>query len=391
MARRKTHPGSIDKRGRSYRLRLCIGGKYETYNFSDVKRSEVETFAKKEHERLKKLHGRVKRGLPGVTTMSELITRFESDVLPGLAPNSAESYPHSLKPLAHFFVVKLRDPKLHDLDRGDVASYMAWRRTHGPSGERLSQPLSGRTIEKDRAILGLVFEKAVEWCLLDANPVRATKPPKYDKRQPVILNDDELDRLLAECEANPMLKTYVTVLAETGMRSKSEGLWLQWGDIDWEFGSHGAIEIVSGRHDHRTKSGKSRWVPITRRLRRALTEHASRYRFATYPGIGRTPWVFHHERRKKNAEAGTRPKSFRAAMSNACHRAKLPENFVPHDLRHRRVTNWLEAGKSPAIVQRAMGHADIQTTMSYYTFMKSHLLHLVENEPDERVELKELA
>jgi integrase len=56
----------------------------------------------------------------------------------------------------------------------------------------------------------------------------------------------------------------------------------------------------------------------------------------------------------------------------------LPASFHGHDLRHRRVTTWLAKGKSPAILQEAMGRRHIKTTMDY--------MHLVRENPRELVE-----
>ncbi len=61
----------------------------------------------------------------------------------------------------------------------------------------------------------------------------------------------------------------------------------------------------SSREDHRTKSGKGRWVPVTPRLRDAMREHFATFRLATYGGE-RTLWVFHHTRRRRNARPGER-------------------------------------------------------------------------------------
>ncbi len=117
-------------------------------------------------------------------------------------------------------------------------------------------------------------------------PVARTKAPKGDSRQPVILTETQYEALLAVCE-DPMVQLYVLLLGETGARSESEALWLKWEDIDLE---GGFVKIVSGRDDHRTKSGRSRHVPLTDRLKQALKEHFAAYRF------GGSPWVFHHTR-----------------------------------------------------------------------------------------------
>ena len=56
-------------------------------------------------------------------------------------------------------------------------------------------------------------------------------------------------------------------------------LWLRWEDVDLE---EGFLQILSGRGGHRTKSGKSRWVPMTKALRSAMREHFAARRLAAY-------------------------------------------------------------------------------------------------------------
>ena len=82
MARKKNHPGSIDKRGDTYRLRLCVAKQHFTYNLTDVSRADVEEFARKEHEKLRAQHELVGVGLPGSMRFSALVSRFTEDVLP---------------------------------------------------------------------------------------------------------------------------------------------------------------------------------------------------------------------------------------------------------------------------------------------------------------------
>jgi integrase len=166
------------------------------------------------------------------------------------------------------------------------------------------------------------------------------------------------------------------MLGETGVRCDSEALWLRWGDVDLEAG---LVNIESVRKGRRTKSGKSRRVPMTRRLRDAFREHMARYRFARY-GSPPTPtqWVFHHEVTKRTAKAGTRLASMRGSFAGAVKRAKLPADLRQHDLRHRRVTVWLAEGRPAHIVQKAMGHADLKTTLIYEHLVDDDLLQLVE-------------
>jgi integrase/recombinase XerC len=151
---------------------------------------------------------------------------------------------------------------------------------------------------------------------------------------------------------------------------------LRWEDIDL---AGGFVQLKS-EEGRRTKSGRSRSVPLTPRLRAALQEHAARFRLATYNGE-RSPFVFHHTTTRRAGVAGEQIRNIRKSFENAARAAKLPEGFRRHDLRHRRVTTWLAEGKSPALVQMAMGHASISTTMGYSNLIAEHLRPLVEEAP----------
>lgn len=81
-------------------------------------------------------------------------------------------------------------------------------------------------------------------------------------------------------------------------------------------------------------------------------------------------------------KAGQRIGSLRRALMAAAGRAKLPGGWVPHDLRHRRVTTWLAEGANPVHVKEAVGHADLKTTMGYTHLAREHRRSLVENQEE---------
>jgi integrase len=122
-------------------------------------------------------------------------------------------------------------------------------------------------------------------------------------------------------------------------------------------------------------------VPLTPRLREAIRDHAADYRLQTDKDVGRSPWVLHHDVKRRHAKAAARVTSFRRGFANAAERAELPADLHQHDLRHRRVTKWLAAGKSPVLVQKAMGHSDLRVTLGYTHLVPEDLLQLVEDAP----------
>ncbi len=306
---------------------------------------------------------------------------FEAEALPSLAKGARDAYHDSLKPIRRYFVDKLKDPTVDRIHAKQVTGFLSWRRVNRLRGRRRADrfksgaPVTNRTLAKDRAVLHRLFALAEKMEYRDGNPVGRVDAPKDDGRTPVILSADEYDRLLAESKGRPMLALYVLLLGETGMRCESEALRLRWEDVDLD---EGFIQVVSGRDGHRTKGGRSRFVPMTARLLAAMREHFAAYHFAAYGGE-RTLWVFHHDRTRRHYRAGTRIGTLHVSFLSAAARAKLPAGLRQHDLRHRRVTTWLGDGKNPVLVKEAMGHADLRTTMGYTHLVKEHLRALVEH------------
>ncbi len=70
---------------------------------------------------------------------------------------------------------------------------------------------------------------------------------------------------------------------------------------------------------------------------------------------------WHHTKTQRHHKAGMRIRSLYSAFKAAAEQAKLPPDFVQHDLRHRRVTAWMAEGKDPVHVKEAVGHADLRT------------------------------
>lgn len=382
MASRK-HPGTIERRGDSLRVILYAAGKPYRYTLNTTDLREAREFAKKKDAELERLRMRVRAGLPARMHFSALLTKFAADRIPQKAPKTQLVYQLSLDAFRAFFVEQMGDPRVDEVHAGHVEEFLTWRSQHRQKdGAWLAAPLSNRTVQKDRTVLHGLFAFAARLRWREGNPVAETEAPKAEERQPVILSDAEWAALLAAIGPDrPMLRLFALTLNETGARCESEALWLRWEDVDF---SGGFLAIVSGRDGHRTKAGKSRFVPMTAALTTALRAHFARYRFASYAGQP-TPWVFHHELSRRHHEAGARVRSFRDGFLAAATRAGISGDFRQHDLRHRRVTTWLAEGGAPALVQAAMGHTSAAVTERYKHLVPGHLLALVEgNRPMER-------
>ena len=360
---------ALERRGNGYRARIQIGKHRHSITLPTGDRRIAAALAAK---RIEELERSAERKLAGQVTglrMSELVERFVQDELPLLSRGAREAYEDSLKPIRTYFT-EIGDPAVDSVQTRHIKDFLSWRRVnpHRRRADATDQPtvgpLSNRTLQKDRAVLHRIFAVAERQEYRDGgNPVGRAERPKADPRDPVILTDTQyhalLDRMqpVARCS-----RSFVLVLGEAGLRCESEALWLRWEDVRLD---EGAIRVTSGREGHRTKSGKSRHVPMTPRLVAGARVHFARHRFDQYDGKP-TPWVFHHEITRCHHVAGERIKSLHSAFRSAGHRAGLPAELDQHDMRHRRVTTWLAAGKPPVAVMQAMGHSDLKTTMSYY-------------------------
>jgi site-specific recombinase XerD len=375
--KRRRYPGSIEVHRERLRVRLCVGGRRYRFTLRTTDRREAEQYARDKYAELERLHQRQFQGYPGPVRVSELITRFEDEEMPTKAPGCRRSYAASVKPIRLFFIGELGDPTLDQVRAGDIEGFLTWRRAHRVMTndmdvvEAIAGRVQERTVAKDRAVLHAMFAMAERREYRDGNPVARTKAPRYDPRQPVILSAVEYERLLGQCK-DPILRLYVLLLGETGARDESEALWLRWEDVDLDAGF---VRIVSGRNGHRTKSGRDRWTPMTPALTAAMREH-----FAAHRLSGRSEWVFHHERSRRQHLEGQRIRSLRTAVRAAATRARVPANWHMHDLRHRRVTTWLAEGKDVVKVKEAVGHSDLKTTMGYTHLAREHLRDLVKHE-----------
>ncbi len=385
--------GVIEKRGTTWRLRMydrrtgkqrCWSG-FSTQKKAEDKREkeyhamalqakamkDAKLTAEQKVEFTELLERFKKKGAAALTMkFSELLERFTKQKVSTFSEGAQRAYEQSFAVFREYWIEPLdevpkerrdglpsiRDPLIHEIDSDDVAKFLSWRRAHPFRGKTLSE----WTVKKDRGVLHGMFQFAIKPCrLLKMNPVADTEDAKIEKREPVPLSDDDFAKLLEKCD-DDMLRLYVLALGETGARCESEALWLRWDHLDFK---NNCITIKSDRKMHRTKTGRSRIIPMSPALRTALEAHMQNYRLAMYNGE-RSPWVFHYtETRGKQHVAGARIRSLRYQFKEAAKRAKLSPELRQHDCRHARATAW--AKKNVVLAQKALGHASLQMTQHY--------------------------
>lgn len=377
MPRSDTYPGALDQLpSGTWRWRVQVNGELHTYTWKNVDEAEAERKARNKYDTLT---GKRARGGATDVRLGALIELYREEQLPELAESSQASYETALKSLERYYQGD-RDPLLQSLSRGDVKSYLSWRKMHSPDGEEREESLSAWSVRQTKAVLSTLFEEAVEREWMEANPARRVSV-ETPSREPVILSEEEYGELLEAAQGRAMLPTFFLLGGEAGLR-RGEAFDLRWTDLDL---ADGFLNVVSGREGRQTKGKRSRAVPMTTRLRSALRDHAARWRL---DGTG-SEYVLHHTRNWSKASAGDPFARLRESVNNAADEAGLPDEWRFHDLRHRRCTLWLAEGYSPEKVRRCMGHADLSTTLQYSHLLRSDLEEMVGKDP-ERAALEDM-
>ena len=223
------------------------------------------------------------------------------------------------------------------------------------------------------AALGHAFTVAVnEWEWLESNPVRKMKKQKESDGRVRYLDEDELKRLLAACEASPhpMINTIVLVTLSTGMR-KTEVMNTFWKDPKkpptGKFGNVEAWGIVHPDQSkiilHKTKNGERRVIPLSGKALTALREYSRVRRLDT-------DYVFPSEDGKQAAE-------IRRAWDDVRAAAQL-EDFRFHDLRHTAASYLAMNGASLAEIAEILGHKTLQMVKRYAHLSDSHVAGVLE-------------
>ncbi|HET9529548.1 MAG TPA: site-specific integrase, partial [Blastocatellia bacterium] len=198
------------------------------------------------------------------------------------------------------------------------------------------------SVNREIECLSSIFSMAMRapYRLVRENPCREVTKLKEENERNRYLTEDEEKRLLAECVGRRAhLRPILLLALNTGMR-RGEILSLRWSQVDF---ARGLIHLV------RTKSGKSRLVPINTLVRETLLELQSK---------ASGEWVF------RGAGTGKGITDVKKAFSAACQDAKI-EDLHFHDLRHTAATRMAETGAEPSTIKDILGHSDLRMTDRY--------------------------
>ena len=233
--------------------------------------------------------------------------------------------------LANFFQCHKEKHRSEDFHRWDISDFKEDRLRHGTAPT---------TVNLELSILRAFWNWLMERELASYNPAAKQKGVKVPEKRPRGLGRDVVEKLLSVC-ISTRDKLVILLPLTTGMRG-IEMARLQWQDIDWE---NDLIHLDG----ERTKTGKSRSLPLRSDVKKLLTEYIDNRRIHVFP-----------------SRTGD-PRKLQTAFNSMVRRAELYPKPTLHALRHTFATMLLRGGLDIYSVQKLMGHTQLKTTSMYLT------------------------
>ncbi|MCK4528808.1 site-specific tyrosine recombinase XerD [candidate division WOR-3 bacterium] len=266
-----------------------------------------------------------------------------------LSPNTVDAYKRDIL----FFLDEV-DKEVGDINRDDLLKYIS---------KLQSAEYSSATISRKVSSLRIFFGFHIGEGLIDETPVSNIQSPKLDKKLPVILSPEEIDRLIKIIgDSSPLAvrdRAMFELMYGSGLRI-SELLNIYKEDI---FFKDDYIRV-------RGKGSKERIIPLGSKAKNALMDYLEEAR----PILDKKKSSFLFL--TKNGNGLTRMgvwKRFKMYLVLS----GVMKNVTPHTLRHSFATHLLEGGATLRTVQILLGHSDISTTQIYTHIDRSYLRDIV--------------
>jgi integrase len=235
---------------------------------------------------------------------------------------------------------------------------------------KTKEGLEPKTIHNHLRQLNTMFKKAIRWKLMRINPLDGADWPKITVKEPNILTEAEIARLLVafdELEAEAvdekkpwwrLVKRLVIVALALGLR-RGELLGLTWRHVSLlENHVRVAKTWVRNRWDTPKSAKSRRTIEAGPRAMNALADQWQETMFR-----GEDDVAFCHPTLGSPLD-GT--KLSRTYLKPALKRAGITKHFRPfHDARHTSITHEAAAGNPQAYVQLKAGHSQSSITERY--------------------------
>lgn len=271
-------------------------------------------------------------------SFSQLIKRYLAEVSSTKRSKMAD-HTNSHNPMKFF-----GEQRLDTIKPRDIYKYQDWRKSFLG---RLGKPVSGATVNRERALISHAMKWAIRWGYIERNPVTGTEGLKENKRDRYI-TDEEFEAIKNVARSIPEaahLADIMNALYFTVQRSGTI-FSLRWSQVNLE------ERKISFEGTSETKK-----VPGEIWINQPLFELLSglKARRSLQKVVG--PYVFQNKNGKPY-------KSIKKTWGNCCRKAGVVDAHI-HDIRHKSITDMGKKGYSLQEIAKAAGHSQISTTMRY--------------------------
>ena len=252
--------------------------------------------------------------------------------------NTEASYRRDLqKAAAYFAEQEITD--VRQITATNIRSYLLYLE---------KRQFASSTVSRNVASLHAFFHYLFRVRKIEEDPSEQLHPPKVEKKAPVILSVEQLDRLMNQPRENTTKgmrdRAMLELLYATGIRV-SELISLKVTDVNLPL-----AYISSPSHD--------RMIPFGDTARQSLQRYLGTARPAL---IGdNCEYLFPNCQGRPMSRQG-----FWKLLKGYAEDAGIQEDITPHTLRHSFAAHLIENGADIHTVQQMLGHSDISTTQMY--------------------------
>lgn len=225
--------------------------------------------------------------------------------------------------------------------------------------EQYGKGLSDRMVRMCHAKCRAALDQAVQENLIRSNPAVGCKLPPKRGREMQVLSRQELQRFLIQAKADGYFELFLLDLS-TGLR-RGELLALQWSDLDLDTGT---LSVTKQVYEVNGKMQLS--VPKTKAsIRKLVLPPAVVEVFREYRKTAKSRWLFPSPIKE---DEPIKPGSMLRRLQVILERAGCKQIRF-HDLRHSHASLLIEMGYSPVMIAERLGHENVETTLSTYSYL----------------------
>lgn len=228
--------------------------------------------------------------------------------------------------------------------------------------------LEPSTITRIRTATSSIFATALKKDIITKNPVKNATTPKVEQKKKLFLDEGQCKQLLVILEEeNRQLKTAITALLYTGMRS-GELLALHWDNLDFDESTitiNHTLARVNGQYkltSPKTKSSE-RVVKVPPELMDLLKKHRQWQRERRIRVGAR--WID-----RGTVITGEYGEYHNRTYLNTAFKRLLKKHGLPdihiHDLRHANASLLINSGIPVKVIAEHLGHSNTLTTENIY-------------------------